>query len=169
MCDDLPGVYRLMAVRKALTRIVLFFALGIACVLVVFVGAQRYGDQWLRAELVTSKVDLGIPGVTKAYEARLVNGGLLPTRIDRCDFVDDAFSKGKMVAFAVERWNESAQGWKAVVQLDRASFCKPYPLGIMQAKLVHGCGRASLSQQARRRRLPVEHSIVETARGLLSF
>jgi hypothetical protein len=127
-----------MTFRRRVTTILLFLVLSATVLGALFIVAARYGQRWLVAELITLKVEFAIPGISKAYEAKVVNRGLLPARVDRCDFVDDALSKGRMVAFAVQRWDEKAQAWKSVVQLDGTNFCKPYPLGIMQAKVAHG-------------------------------
>jgi hypothetical protein len=40
-----------------------------------------------------------------------------------------------MVAYAIERWNRNVSQWDRVVVFDSSSFCKPYPLGIVEAQL----------------------------------
>lgn len=89
----------------------------------------------LHADVIVRSGSIGIPGVTKTYEAELNNLGFLPTRVTRCEFVDDASSHGTMIAYAVERWDGSLSGWKTVVNLNEASFCKPYPPGIVWARV----------------------------------
>ena len=42
-----------------------------------------------------------------------------------------------MVAYAVERWDSNAKRWTSVVGAGKG-FCKPYPLGILKAKLTSG-------------------------------
>ena len=92
----------------------------------------------LSAELVVTNADIGIPGVSKMYEARLVNRGWWPVGISYCDFVDDASAPGRMVAYAVQRWDDQAQRWRTVVESTASDFCKPYPLGIVTARLTSG-------------------------------
>jgi hypothetical protein len=89
----------------------------------------------LRAHLIVSKADIGIPGISKMYEAKLVNRGLWPVHISRCDFVDDTLSPGKMVAYAVQRWDATANRWTTVVEASSSEFCKPHPIAIVKAKL----------------------------------
>jgi hypothetical protein len=91
----------------------------------------------LRAKVLTRSEDIGIPGITKMYEATLTSRGLLPVSITRCDFIDDTGSPGTMVAYAVQRWNESRKQWDTIVEFGKSQFCKPYPLGIVKAELVN--------------------------------
>ena len=92
----------------------------------------------LVAEVAVRSEDIGIPGITKTYEAKLTNRGFLPSRVIRCDFIDDSMSHGTMVAYAVQRWNESGKQWDTIVEFGRSQFCKPYPLGIVKATLING-------------------------------
>jgi hypothetical protein len=105
--------------------------LVLACVLAV-VGGPSDG---LRAELNTENADIGIPGITKMYEARLTNRSRWPIRIQYCDFVDDAMAHGEEVAYTIERWDDVAQHWTTIVRANGKDFCRPYPLGIIRAKL----------------------------------
>lgn len=112
----------------------------VSCALIataVFAVAKLV-DQRLLAAVVVRTEDMGIPGVTKTYEATVENRGLLPVNITRCDFVDDAGGRGTEVAYAVQRWDESRRQWETVVEVGKSEFCKPYPLGIVKAKTVHG-------------------------------
>ncbi len=94
-------------------------------------------DGTLRAEIIVSNADLGIPGITKTYEGRIRNFGLLPVRVTRCDFIDDASAPGTIVAYAVQRWEPASPEWKTVVTSGEG-FCRPYPLGIVRARLTTG-------------------------------
>jgi hypothetical protein len=69
------------------------------------------------------------------YEAELTNYGILPVAVTRCEFLDDTFSRGTMVAYSVERWNRSSGHWESVVNMNSRNFCKPYPLGIVEARV----------------------------------
>jgi hypothetical protein len=89
----------------------------------------------LNVHLKTETADLGIPGITKTYEASISNDGLLPIRITRCNFVDDGGGSGTEVSYALQRWSKVENHWRTVRADSPANFCKPYPLGIVQAKL----------------------------------
>ena len=89
----------------------------------------------LRTDVFVDNADIGIPGISKMYEARLVNREWWPIRVHYCAFVDDTNSPGTMVAYAVERWDNALHSWKTIVRANGADFCKPYPLGIVRANL----------------------------------
>ncbi len=113
--------------------LVLFLPLTI----LAFAGAHyATSTQALRATVEVTKADIGIPGISKMYSARLSNSGFLPVRVTACDFVDDTFSSGTMVAYAVQRWDQTTKAWANVVELGPDTFCKPYPMGIMEASVV---------------------------------
>src|SRR5690348_881340 len=99
--------------------------------LVVAAAASKLIPSRLSAEVKVTNADIGIPGVTKMYEATVINRGLLPVRVARCDFIDDASAAGTMVAFAVQRWNKDLKRWETIVDTSGPRFCKPYPLGIV--------------------------------------
>lgn len=125
-------------------------ALGVALAAVAAIDS-RSGSHFLRATVVETKADIGIPGISKMYEARVTNFGLLPVKVESCDYLDDASSHGTMVAYAVQRWDDTSQQWRTVVASTAASFCKPYPLGIVKLKSsIIGCGRADHSLAERR-------------------
>ncbi len=91
----------------------------------------------LRAQLIVTNANIGIPGITKMYEAKITNVGRLPVLVSRCNFLDDTLSPGTMVAYAVQRWDQAARRWVMVVEWSQSEFCKPYPLGIVKANLVN--------------------------------
>jgi hypothetical protein len=98
---------------------------------------HRYGHLVrfvLHADLVVSKGDIGMEGITKLYEARLTNYGLLPAKVTACDFTTDASAHGTKVAYAVEKWNSRQNKWKTD-EYGEPTFCRPYPLGISEARL----------------------------------
>lgn len=119
--------------RKWVLALTLVVAFGIVTA-VTKPGATR----GLRAEVAITREDIGIPGITKAYSATLTNRGRLPVRVARCNFITDAMAPGTEVAYAVQRWNESSKQWDTIVQFGKSEFCKPYPLGIVKAKLANG-------------------------------
>ena len=79
--------------------------------------------------------DTGIPGISKWYEARITNRGLWPVVVTRCNAIDDAGGRETIVAYAIERWNQETSRWDSVVVFNSSSFCKAYPLGIVEAQL----------------------------------
>lgn len=89
----------------------------------------------LHAKTMVTEYETGIPGISKWYEARITNRGPWPVVVTRCNAVDDAGGKEIMVAYAIQRWNQEALRWDPVVVFDSSSFCKPYPLGIVEAHL----------------------------------
>jgi hypothetical protein len=88
----------------------------------------------LHADVSVANADIGIPGITKLYEAHIVNFGIFPRRIERCEFVSDASAPGVSVGFRVQQWDATSRRWRTI--MDAASgYCRPYPLGIIKARL----------------------------------
>ena len=78
----------------------------------------------LHADYSIAKADIGIPGISKLYDAHITNFGILPRRIERCEFVTDAFAPGVSVGYRVQQWNTASLRWQTV--LDAASeYCRP--------------------------------------------
>ncbi len=88
----------------------------------------------LSAEFVLSRADIGIPGISNWYELRVTNRWKLPLLVEACDFIDDAGAPGSMLAYSVQRWDESKQDWATVANLSGPHYCEPYPLGIIKAR-----------------------------------
>jgi hypothetical protein len=88
----------------------------------------------LHADVSVSNGDIGTPGITKLYDAHVTNFGIFPRRIERCEFVTDAFAPHVSVAYRLQQWDIASRRWQTV--LDAASeYCRPYPLGIVKARL----------------------------------
>src|SRR5258708_1411836 len=88
----------------------------------------------LHADVSVANRDIGIPGITKLYDAHVTNFGIFPRRIERCEFVTDAFAPGVSVGYRVQQWDTASRRWHTI--MDAASeYCRPYPLGIARAKL----------------------------------
>lgn len=90
----------------------------------------------LHADYTVSHVDLSIPGISKVYNATLTNFGPFPRKVSACEFLTDAMAHGTALAFAIQRWDKTASAWNTALQPSTESFCKPYPLGIVQGQLV---------------------------------
>jgi hypothetical protein len=84
----------------------------------------------LSASWAANPGGIGIPGLTKTYEARLTNSGVIPVRVSVCDYVTDALATGKSVAHAVERWDGTSGTWQFFWGVPRNEFCKPHGLDI---------------------------------------
>jgi len=120
-------------------RRLLWFAVGVVALSlgVSAVVGSRSGTRFLRATVVEMKADIGIPGISKMYEAKLTNLGFVPVKVASCEYLDDAMAHGTMVAYAVQRWDETSQQWRTVVASNKTSFCGPYPLGIVKGQVVN--------------------------------
>ena len=94
-----------------------------------FVG---YG---LHADVTVSEGDTGIPGLTQLIDAHLTNFGFFPETVERCELVSDAGAHGVSVAYRLEQLDTGTHGWKTLFDTAE-SYCRPYPLGIAQSKLV---------------------------------
>jgi hypothetical protein len=117
--------------------------LSTAAVLVIVIGSMEFHHRLtfghfvpltLHADYRVAKGDIGIPGITKLYAARITNFSIFPRRIERCEFVTDAFASGVGVGYRLQQWDAESGRWHTV--LDAASdYCRPYPLGIINARL----------------------------------
>ncbi len=131
----LISVYYNVSTRRR-WLVAIFLALVLIYAIVAYRISTRKGHAGiLHAEIIVSKTDSGIPGITKTYEGRIRNLGPFPVLVTRCNFITDAFAHETMVAYAVQRWNASSASWITVVALNQSEFCKPYPLGIIQGQL----------------------------------
>jgi hypothetical protein len=88
----------------------------------------------LHADVSVANADTGIPGITKLYDAHLTNFGIFPRRVERCEFLTDAFAHGVSVGYRIQQWDKSSVHWKTALDT-AAEYCRPYPLGIAQAQL----------------------------------
>jgi len=129
----MPGRLKLLMLSRARNLVAV---LGVS-VMVLFVITcllfsfnAKLGALLLIASWKTVPGGIGIPGLTKTYEATLTNNGILPVRVTVCDFVTDAFEHGRSVSHSVERWDRKTDRWQFFWGMPRQEFCKPYPLGI---------------------------------------
>ena len=88
----------------------------------------------LHADVTDFKTDTG-SGTAILFDAHLTNFGLYPQEIDRCEFVSDPNAHQVNVAYRVERFEDETRGWKTVFD-NAQNFCRKYPLGVTQAKIV---------------------------------
>jgi hypothetical protein len=81
-------------------------------------------------DIVVHDASIGIPGITKMYEATPTNYGLLPVLVERCNYLSDTSALGAMVAYNIERWDPANHTWARVVEFAKATFCTPVPLSM---------------------------------------
>jgi len=130
------GVYRCM--KRRISVVTLSLAVAVMAVVAAVEVRHRavfghFAPLSLHADVSVAKADLGIPGITKVYEARVTNFGFWPRRVERCEFITDAFVPGVSIGYRLQQLDKSAGRWRTV--LDAAANCQPYPLGITQARL----------------------------------
>lgn len=89
----------------------------------------------LHADVTSYTADIGIPGISKSYDAHITNFGILPRTIERCEFTTDASSHDVSIGYRLQQWNKSAGLWQTVLDASNG-YCQPCPLGIAQATLV---------------------------------
>jgi hypothetical protein len=89
----------------------------------------------LHADYSIAKVDIGIPGISKLYDAHITNFGIFPRRIERCEFIsDDCCRTNVSVGYHLQQWDKSTRLWRTVLAAE-SEYCRPYPLAIIQARL----------------------------------
>jgi hypothetical protein len=123
-------------------RIIQSFVALIAVVIVGVIALEAHHNAeyghfvplGLHADVTDFKADIG-SGTATLFDARLTNFGLFPQEIERCEFVSDANAHELSVAYRVEHFEDETHSWKTVFDNAR-NFCRSYPLGIAQAKLV---------------------------------
>ncbi len=113
--------------------------LVVVTVLIAWMGYVQYRHRaefghfaplGLHADVVVHKADIGIPGITNKYEARLTNLGFSPVSVERCVFVSDAGESGVMVAYNIERWDPGRRAWERTHEFAKPGFCAPVPLSM---------------------------------------
>jgi hypothetical protein len=97
--------------------------------LILAVAGYRGSTIGLRADVIVLKGKNAIPGVSKTYEAQLVNHALWPIRVTRCEFADgsqpDTPSQSRL-AYSVERGDDDGgHEWTTVVSDTASEFCNP--------------------------------------------
>jgi hypothetical protein len=90
----------------------------------------------LEVEVISRPTQIGIPGITKMYEALLKNEGTSPVKVRVCDAVDDGMHRHIYLAHTIERWDSESRRWKAFWQIPSQEFCRPYPTGIINGQIV---------------------------------
>ena len=90
----------------------------------------------LHVDSLNEDAYIGIPGQTKMYWARLSNYSLRSVTLPACDYVTDDFGRGTGFPYAVQRFDTSSNTWHTVTDASGEWFCRPYPLGRVEAHLV---------------------------------
>ena len=127
-----------MHTPKKTAFILVCFLILAYCVLEL-VHVFRFGHfapMGLHADVTVTKADYGIPGNSKAYEAKLTNFGIAPETVTVCDFIDDSMSHGTEVGNSIEKWDPNSKKWEDIFKdLDKSSWCRPSPLAIVKAQV----------------------------------
>lgn len=116
--------------RKTLilrVTVIACFGLGLLLVFAEWRHFREYGHlvgPGLHADVLVLKGDIGIEGISKLYEARVTNWGVLPTTVLVCDFEDPRRKHGLRVAYTVERWNVRSLEWDKLA-FQGTEFCRP--------------------------------------------
>jgi hypothetical protein len=131
------SVYNRMSKRLKVALLLLVAAFVGVIGVVEFHHRLKFGHfvpLTLHADYSVAKADIGIPGISKLYDAHITNFGIFPRRIERCEFVTDAFAPGVSVGYRLQQWDVASRRWKTVLDL-ASEYCRPYPLGIIKARL----------------------------------
>src|SRR5260370_18856912 len=123
---------------KPRTLILVIVALATSLIIfIAFVVVEKTSQDFsvLHAEYTVETADIGIPGVTKMYDARVVNRGRAPVRVEICAYIDDAGGGGDAPAFSVQKYDGKSATWETILDASNARTCHPYPLGWVTARL----------------------------------
>ncbi|HEX7294771.1 MAG TPA: hypothetical protein VF251_03390 [Pyrinomonadaceae bacterium] len=125
--------------RRALKRIALAILIAVGVSVAYFEFGHRYNyghfvPYGLHMDVTSRNSSIGIPGQEKMYEARLSNFMFWPVSLQACDYMDDAFGRGTMFPYAVQRWDREGNKWSTIVETSEAGFCRPVPLSVVEAK-----------------------------------
>ena len=139
MLRIVPSVSQVFLVKKLIVSIsvALIVAVSLGLIGLEAYHHSKYGHfvpLGLHADVTDFKADTG-SGTAVLFDAHLTNFGLYPQEIERCEFISDANAHEVNVAYRVERFEDGTHGWKTVFD-NAQNFCRRYPLGITQAKVV---------------------------------
>ena len=79
------------------------------------------------ADVFVSHASIGIPGISKMYEAVLTNNGFWPVAVEKCTYTSDVGENGQMVAYNIQRWDLAKKEWKETHKFALPEFCSPMP------------------------------------------
>jgi hypothetical protein len=131
-----------MKLRKSYLILLVIIIAGILCLFVIrfeWNHHRTYGhfvSYGLHVDPLNRDADIGIPGQTKMYWARLSNYSLRSVTLPACDFVTDTLSPGTEYPYAVQRFDTSSNTWNTVMDESGEWFCRPVPLSTVETHLV---------------------------------
>ena len=113
-------------------------AIALACCFVLafcsleLVHVFRFGHfvpLGLHADIIIRKADYGIPGISKVYEPRLSNFGVVPKTVMVCRVQEDwdSWSYVTRVANSIEKWDPISKQWQNIFGEKDKSFGCPHP------------------------------------------
>lgn len=91
----------------------------------------------LHADIEVHSGAIGIPGITKTYEAILTNYGMLPASIEKCSYTSDVSGIFTKVAYNIERWDAKQQVWIQAENFAKPGFCSPFPFSTANTRWGH--------------------------------
>lgn len=77
----------------------------------------------LHIDVVIYAADIGIPGQTKMYQAKLRNFTLFPVRLDSCSFLTDTLNSATDYPYCVQRWEAGQAAWETIAEPSGDEFC----------------------------------------------
>jgi hypothetical protein len=128
--------------KLSLLRKILFALVAALCVVTGYLEFEHrynYGHLFsygLHVDTISRLADIGIPGQTHMYSARLSNFTLMPVSFTACDYVTDAVGRGTKYPYAVQRWDASSNSWQTIIEVSGEGFCHPMPLSTIETNLV---------------------------------
>lgn len=132
-----------MVINKAslLQKFLLTLVAALCALISYFEFEHRYNyghffSYGLHVDAISEYGDIGIPGQTHLYRARLSNFSLLPLSFTACDYVTDAMEHGTEFPYAVQRWDASSNSWQTIVEVSEKGFCHPAPLSTIETHIV---------------------------------
>ena len=95
------------------------YAVGFLLAAGIFEGFESSG---LHADVHVESADIGIPGVSKMYEATLTNDGSLPATVEQCrEHNEEGFETN--AAYNIERRDRQGRAWRPVFQFAQPKSC----------------------------------------------
>ena len=83
---------------------------------------ERFESTGLHADVHVTSADIGIPGVSKMYEATLSNDGPLPAFVEQCRGHNEEGYETN-AAYNIERWDGQRRAWRPVFEFAQPKFC----------------------------------------------
>jgi len=103
-------------------------------------------QKWLYADLVVTNSDIGIPNISKNYKAVLINKGVLPVLVTRCENMDN--TDNSSVACAIQKWDVKTHRWKTIAADGKDNYCQFFPNAKLARKWLWPGKKLSTAEEA---------------------